>query len=91
VGFPGGLSLKKFALHACTLLLKKADISSTRLIRDRRIVQMSIARRLGVLVFFGVPAIIGGGIVYALFDYNYVPVAVYEIMMLSLAGAIISR
>jgi hypothetical protein len=52
---------------------------------------MSISRRLGILVFFGVPAIIGGGIVYYLFGYSYTPVVVYEVILLAVAGGIASR
>ena len=52
---------------------------------------MDIARRLGILVFFAVPAIIGGGIVYALFDHNYTPMVIYEIILIVFAGAIVSR
>jgi hypothetical protein len=51
---------------------------------------MTVARRLGTLVVFGVPAIIGGGIVYAIFG-NYVPVAVYEAFLVLFAGAMISK
>jgi hypothetical protein len=43
---------------------------------------MSISRKLGTLVVFGVPAIIGGGIVYALTGENYVAVFAYEILLL---------
>lgn len=46
---------------------------------------MNISRRLGTLVVFAVPAIIGGGIVYALFR-NYVAVFAYEIILLFVAG-----
>ena len=52
---------------------------------------MNVSRKLGILVFFGVPAIIGGGIVYSLFGGNFLPVAVYEIMLLFIAGGYISR
>ena len=52
---------------------------------------MDIGRKLGILVFFGVPAIIGGGITYYIFDGNYVPVFVYETLLLSIAGAFLSR
>ena len=45
---------------------------------------MNISRRLGTLVVFGVPAIVGGGIVYALFG-NYVAVFAYEILLLFVA------
>ena len=51
---------------------------------------MNISRKLGVLVFCGVPAIVGGGIVYAIFD-SYVPVVVFEFLLLLVAGGIISR
>lgn len=52
---------------------------------------MSVSRKLGILVFFGVPAIIGGGITYYLFDGNYVPVFVYETLLLSIAGVFFSK
>jgi hypothetical protein len=52
---------------------------------------MDIGRKLGILVFFGVPAIIGGGITYHIFDGNFVPVFVYEILLLSIAGAFLSK
>lgn len=51
---------------------------------------MDISRKLGILVFFGVPAIIGGGILYGTF-HSYVPVCVYEVLLYLTAGAIISR
>ena len=51
---------------------------------------MDISRKLGVLVFCGVPAIIGGGIVYALFG-SYVPVVVYEVFLLFVGGAFVSK
>jgi hypothetical protein len=53
--------------------------------------RMSISRKLGILVFFGVPAIIGGGITYHIFDGNYVPVFIYEILLLAIAGAYLSK
>ena len=43
-------------------------------------------RSLGILIFFGVPGIIGGGIFYALFG-GYTAVIIYEILMLFVAGA----
>ena len=52
---------------------------------------MDIGRTLGLLVFFGVPAISGGGITYHIFDGNYVPVFVYETLLLSIAGAYLSK
>lgn len=51
---------------------------------------MNSSRKLGVLVFCGVPAIIGGGIFYAIFD-SYVPVVIYEALLILVAGGIISR
>jgi len=51
---------------------------------------MHISRKLGILVFCGVPAIIGGGIIYG-FAHNYVPVAVYEVLLLMVAGAFAAR
>jgi hypothetical protein len=41
---------------------------------------MSISRNIGILVVFGIPAIIGGGIVYNLFQ-SYTPIIVYEIIL----------
>jgi len=52
---------------------------------------MSVSRKLGILVFFGVPAIIGGGITYAIFHGNFVPVFIFEILLLSVAGVFLSR
>jgi hypothetical protein len=46
---------------------------------------MNIGRRLGTLVVFGVPAIIGGGILYALTGQNYVSVFAYEILLIFIA------
>ena len=51
---------------------------------------MSISRRLGILVFCAVPAIIGGGVLYAIFG-SYVPVFVYEVLLLAFAGGLVSR
>jgi hypothetical protein len=51
---------------------------------------MSVARKLGILVFFAVPAIIGGGIVYH-FTHDYYSVAIYEIILLFIAGAFVAR
>lgn len=52
--------------------------------------QMSISRKLGILVFFMVPAIIGGGIVYHIF-HDYTPVIIYEMTLYLFAGSLISR
>lgn len=51
---------------------------------------MTISRKLGILVFCAVPAIVGGGIVYALY-HSYPAVAIFETILLLLAGAWISR
>ncbi len=51
---------------------------------------MDISRRLGTLVVFAVPAIIGGGIIYGIFG-GYVPVFIYETLLILVAGALVSR
>jgi hypothetical protein len=51
---------------------------------------MDIPRKLGILVFCGVPVIIGGGIVYAL-SGSYVTVGIFEAIVLAIAGGIISK
>jgi zinc transporter ZupT len=51
---------------------------------------MDISRRLGILVFCGVPAIVGGGIVYAIF-HAFTPMWIYEALLLVTAGALVSR
>lgn len=51
---------------------------------------MNVSRKLGIVVFCMVPAIIGGGIIYAIF-HSYMPVVIYEILLLFTAGAFVSR
>ncbi len=51
---------------------------------------MDISRKLGILVVFGVPAIVGGGITYAIFG-SYVPVFIFETLLVMVAGGFISR
>ena len=51
---------------------------------------MDVSRKLGILVFFGVPAIIGGGIMYALFG-SYIPVFIWEVLLIFIAGIYVSR
>ena len=51
---------------------------------------MNISRRLGILVFCAVPAIIGGGIVYAIFD-NLTAMWIYEVLLAISVGALVSR
>jgi hypothetical protein len=50
-----------------------------------------ISTTLGRLVVCGVPAVIGGGIVYALFGESYTAVTIYEMLLLMTAGAFIAR
>jgi len=52
---------------------------------------MEISRKLGILVVCGVPAVIGGGIVYALCGESYTAVFVFEMILIGTAGAFISR
>jgi len=61
------------------------------IIRWRRKTGMSVSRKLGILVFFGVPAIIGGGITYSIFHGDYIPVLIYEVILLSIAGVFLSK
>ena len=51
---------------------------------------MDVSRKLGILVFFGVPAIIGGGIVYHFFG-SYTPVFIWEVLLVFIAGIYVSR
>ena len=51
---------------------------------------MDISRKLGIMVFFAVPAIIGGGIIYGIAG-GWTPVIVYEIILYLIAGAVIGR
>ncbi len=51
---------------------------------------MDISRKLGILVFCAVPAVVGGGIVYAIFG-TYPPVFIYEILLLLVTFGIISK
>lgn len=52
---------------------------------------MTISRKIGTLVFCGVPAIIGGGIVYALFGGSVAAVSAFELILLLVAGAFLSK
>ena len=49
-----------------------------------------ISRKLGIVICLGIPAIIGGGILYSFFN-NYLPVVLYEILLLFCAGTIVFR
>lgn len=41
---------------------------------------MDLAQKLGILIFTGVPAIMGGGIIFGL-THGFIPVAVYEVLL----------
>jgi hypothetical protein len=51
---------------------------------------MDMSRRLGILIFCAVPAIIGGGIMFHFFD-SYMPVAVYEICLILAALGVANK
>ena len=51
---------------------------------------MNIARKFGILIFLAVPAIVGGGILYATFQ-SYTPVFIYAGILLLIAGSVFSR
>jgi hypothetical protein len=52
--------------------------------------RMNVSRKLGILVFCGVPAIVGGGILYAIYG-SYLPVFIYEMILIFAAGSYVSR
>jgi hypothetical protein len=51
---------------------------------------MDISRKLGILILFGVPAIIGGGILFAAFG-SWTPVYIFEALLLLIIGGFFSR
>ncbi|MFO7964708.1 MAG: hypothetical protein R6U50_12365 [Desulfobacterales bacterium] len=51
---------------------------------------MSISRRLGIIIFCMVPAIVGGGIIYHFFQ-SYTPVVVWEILLIIFAIGFFSK
>jgi hypothetical protein len=51
---------------------------------------MDVARKLGILIFCAVPAIVGGGIVYFTF-HSLTALFIYEVILLLGAGAFVSR
>ena len=51
---------------------------------------MTISRKLGILVFCAVPAIIGGGIIYGIFN-SWTPVFIYETLLIFVAGGFVAR
>jgi zinc transporter ZupT len=52
--------------------------------------RMDISRKLGILVFCAVPAIIGGGIIYHIF-HSWTPVFIYETLLIFVAGGFVAR
>jgi hypothetical protein len=42
---------------------------------------MDKAQKTGIMIFSGVPAIMGGGIVFALFGHSALPVVIYETLL----------
>ena len=54
------------------------------------IISMDLSRRLGILVFTAVPAIVGGGIVMAVTG-SLTIMWIYEALLLITAGALVSR
>ena len=51
---------------------------------------MDIPRKIGIMIFCGVPVIVGGGIVYH-FTGNYTMMFCYEFLLLLTAGGFVSR
>jgi hypothetical protein len=51
---------------------------------------MDVSRKLGILVFCAVPAIIGGGIVYYIFE-SYIPVFIFVTLLLFATGGFIAK
>lgn len=51
---------------------------------------MDIPRKLGILIFSMVPAVIGGGIVFHFFN-NFAQVIIFEIILILLVLGLISR
>ncbi len=52
---------------------------------------MDVSRKLGILVFYAVPAIIGGGIVFHFSGGSWMYVLIYEILLLLTAGGFITK
>ena len=51
---------------------------------------MTISSKIGRLIVFGVPAIVGGGLAYFFFD-SYTPVVIWEVLLGFAALGVISR
>ncbi|MDJ0985386.1 MAG: hypothetical protein QNJ26_07565 [Desulfobacterales bacterium] len=52
---------------------------------------MDVSRKLGILVFYAVPAIIGGGVVFHFSGGSWLYVFIYEILLLLTAGGFITK
>lgn len=50
---------------------------------------MDIPRKIGIMIYTAVPAIIGGGIVYDLFQHSWPAVIVFEILLIMAALGLI--
>jgi len=48
------------------------------------------AWRLGILVLAGIPAIVGGGLVWQLFD-RWTPVLIWEVVLLFFVSVVITK
>ncbi len=46
--------------------------------------------RLGMLILSGVPAIVGGGILWQIFD-KWTPIVIWEVVLLFLLSVVIAR
>ena len=51
---------------------------------------MHISRKLGIMIFTAVPAIVGGGILYSIF-HNFIPVFIFEALLITLALGLVSK
>jgi hypothetical protein len=60
-------------------MLEKTNVFFNAILKGDTL-KMHMSRRLGIVVFCMVPAIIGGGILYGIFG-SYVPVAIFEIIL----------
>lgn len=52
---------------------------------------MSIPRKIGILIFCAVPAIVGGGVVFDIFNGSYTHVFFYEAVLALFAGNYLAR
>jgi hypothetical protein len=58
------------------------------LMHNKGVLIMDIPRKLGILIYTAVPAIVGGGIVYHFFG-SYIPVTIFEILLVLAALRIV--